>query len=95
MSRNVQLNILRGLLANMPTLNNGELYLCTDTLEVYVGQSAANNRVGVSANVKPGTGAVSAQALSSVPGGPASPKKPIAFTSINIKGTTYWIPLYQ
>lgn len=42
MARNVTLQLLRGILANIPTLSVGELYLCTDTFQVYVGTSGGN-----------------------------------------------------
>lgn len=95
MSRNIQLNILRGALANMPSLNVGELYLCTDTFELYAGTLSGNTRVGVSNNVKVGTGNISAQAPSSVTGGPVNPRKPTAFAEIVIDGAGYWLPLFQ
>lgn len=38
--------IKRGLKANLPVLNQGELGFCTDTKEVYVGDGAANVFVG-------------------------------------------------
>ena len=95
MARNVQLNLLRGLFAHMPTLNIGELYFCTDTFELYVGTSSGNKRVGELNNVKVGTGSVAAQSPSTVSGGPANPRKPVAFTQVIIGGTTYWLPLFQ
>lgn len=95
MARNVQLNILRGVFAHLPPLSTGELYLCTDTTELYVGTTSGNQRVGVLNNIKSGSGNAAAQAPSSVLGGPVNPRKPVAFTEINISGTIYWIPLFQ
>lgn len=43
MGRNVELEHLRGLKANMPVLFPGELYLCTDTLEVFIGTIVSGN----------------------------------------------------
>jgi len=37
MARNVALNVLRGFLANMPVLGQGELYWATDVEELYIG----------------------------------------------------------
>lgn len=37
MARNVQMQFLRGVLANIPTLAAGELYYATDTKAMYVG----------------------------------------------------------
>lgn len=37
MARNVRIQILRGLFANMPALGAGELYYATDTGALYVG----------------------------------------------------------
>lgn len=49
MGRNVQLQLLRGTLANMPTLAVGEPYLTTDTHQFYIGTAAGNALVGPSA----------------------------------------------
>jgi hypothetical protein len=53
MARNVQLQILRGILANIPALAIGELYLATDTNQLYVGTALGNTPVagGGSASV--------------------------------------------
>lgn len=37
MARNVQLKVLRGLLASMPPLGAGELYFAIDAQELYIG----------------------------------------------------------
>lgn len=95
MPRNITLQLLRGTLAHMPTLSVGELYVTTDTFELYVGTSAGNKRVGVFAPVLPGTGNVSAQAFSSVPGGPTNPRKPVGFVEVNLGGDVGWFPFYQ
>lgn len=49
MSRNVQVQLLRGTLANMPALAVGEPYLTTDTHQFYIGTSGGNALVGPSA----------------------------------------------
>jgi hypothetical protein len=49
MGRNVQLQLLRGTLANMPALAIGEPYLTTDTHQFYIGTSGGNALVGPSA----------------------------------------------
>lgn len=54
MARNVQIQVLRGLLANIPALAIGELYLATDTKQVYVGTSSGNQVVGSSSNTVTG-----------------------------------------
>jgi hypothetical protein len=36
MPRNVDLQILRGIQANMPTLNSGEFYFATDTSNLFI-----------------------------------------------------------
>lgn len=46
MARNIALHVLRGTKANMPLLNDGEIYLCTDTKELFVG-AGGNSPVGV------------------------------------------------
>lgn len=94
MPRNVTINHLRGTFAHMPVLNPGELYFCTDTMELYGGASS-NQRIGISNNVKTGTGSVAAHAPSAVVGGPTNPSLPKAFAQINIGGTVYWVPLFQ
>lgn len=45
--RNVTLQVVRGLKANIPTLASGELYFCTDTRELFVGSSGGNVHVGL------------------------------------------------
>lgn len=42
MSRNLQLLVLRGVLANIPTLGIGEVYFATDVNKLYVGSSLGN-----------------------------------------------------
>ena len=42
MARNVTFKVLRGIAANMPTLQIGELYLATDTNLLYIGTSLGN-----------------------------------------------------
>lgn len=44
MARNLALRILRGTFANIPTLAEGEIYFCTDTLDVYIGGASGNVR---------------------------------------------------
>lgn len=46
MSRNVSIQVLRGIAANMPALNAGEFYFATDTLKLYVGSASGNLLVG-------------------------------------------------
>lgn len=95
MARNLSLHILRGLFSHMPTLNPGELYLCTDTLEVYIG-SGVNQRVGVSSHLASGgTGSATMKGPNSWASGPAVPSTVKTFAQINIGGTVYWIPLFQ
>ena len=48
MARNVQLQMLRGVLANMPALAVGESYFATDTNQFYVGSSTGNKLIGPS-----------------------------------------------
>ena len=47
MGRNVGLQILRGVKANVPTLEVGESYLSTDTNEVLVGTASGNHLMGI------------------------------------------------
>ena len=46
MPRNVELNILRGTYANMPTLGDGEFYFATDQYQLYVGLNGDSLPVG-------------------------------------------------
>lgn len=46
MARNVQLQVLRGTIANIPALGDGEFYLATDTGQLYVGLSGVNFKLG-------------------------------------------------
>lgn len=46
MARNVSIQILRGVTANMPALNVGEFYLATDALKLYAGSASGNLLVG-------------------------------------------------
>src|SRR5271170_7298102 len=45
MARNVGLQILRGIAANIPTLLLGELYYATDTEALYIGTSGGNQLI--------------------------------------------------
>jgi hypothetical protein len=47
MARNVGIQHLRGLKANIPALLLGEAYFCTDTHEVFIGGSGGNVKVNV------------------------------------------------
>lgn len=47
MSRNVTLQIVRGVKANMPALAVGEYYFCTDTFEHFIGSSTGNFPLGI------------------------------------------------
>ena len=46
--RDVAFKILRGVKANIPTLNVGELYLATDENQVYIGTGLGNTRLNLS-----------------------------------------------
>ena len=46
MARNVQLQVVRGIKAHIPALAVGELYLATDTFDVFVGTSSGNLPIG-------------------------------------------------
>lgn len=46
MTNSNHLQIKRGLKANLPTLEAGELALCTDTKEIYIGNGTGNILVG-------------------------------------------------
>jgi hypothetical protein len=48
MARNVQFQVLRGLLANIPVLAESEPYYATDTKQFYVGTSSGNVLIGPS-----------------------------------------------
>lgn len=46
MARLQTIKVLRGILANMPTLNDGEFYFATDTFQLYVGMNSDALPVG-------------------------------------------------
>lgn len=46
MARLQQLQIIRGVAANIPILNDGEFYLATDTGQLYVGLGGINFQIG-------------------------------------------------
>lgn len=46
MARNVSVQHIRGIAANIPALNAGELYLATDTLKLFVGTASGNLLIG-------------------------------------------------
>jgi hypothetical protein len=54
MARNFILQHLRGILANLPTLSLGELYLAADTTDLYGGVTAGNARLTVPCYSKAG-----------------------------------------
>ena len=47
----------RGIKANMPILNAGQIYFCTDTKETYIGDGATNYLVNRETNVDGGAAA--------------------------------------
>ena len=49
MARNVAIQILRGIAAHIPALDNGEFYLATDTGQLYVGLNGINFKLGIQA----------------------------------------------
>ena len=44
----------RGIKANMPILNAGQIYFCTDTKETYIGDGVTNYLIGGTYNVDGG-----------------------------------------
>jgi hypothetical protein len=46
MARNLTIQVIRGISANIPALNAGEFYFATDTLKLYVGSASGNLLVG-------------------------------------------------
>lgn len=46
MGRNVTLQIIRGVKANMPFLANGEMFWATDVLQMYAGTTSGNKLIG-------------------------------------------------
>jgi len=46
MARNVAIKILRGALANIPVLNDGEFYFATDQYQLYVGLNGDSLPIG-------------------------------------------------
>lgn len=51
MARNVTLQLLRGILANIPALAIGEPYFATDTSQFYIGTNSGNALVGPSSGI--------------------------------------------
>jgi hypothetical protein len=47
MARNLALQVIRGLAADIPVLVDGEFYLATDTGQLYVGLGGINFQIGV------------------------------------------------
>lgn len=47
------IQIKRGLKANLPTLEDGELGWCEDTFELYCGQDGTNKLIGSADNMVP------------------------------------------
>lgn len=97
MARNIQLQLLRGLKANMPPLGLGELYLATDEVQLYVGTSTGNklifgNTQGIGSG--PAGQAVTTKKLGTG-SGPTNPTTVVNYIKIILNGTTFWIPLMQ
>jgi hypothetical protein len=97
MARNVGVQHLRGVKANIPTLEQGELYLATDEVQVYVGTASGNelillNTVGTP-NGSPGQSVTVSKIGTGT--GPASTTAIVGFTKIIIRGVTYWMPLFR
>lgn len=97
MARNFTLAVLRGLKANIPPLSEGELYLATDELQLYVGTALGNHLVISDSTATPtgaGGGVSAPKHLAGNPG-PLNPMKIVSFTKIIIAGVVYWMPLFQ
>ncbi len=52
MPRVQQIQILRGVIANTPALNDGEFYYATDTNQVFIGSQSGNKTVGSGGSVQ-------------------------------------------
>ena len=98
MARNVEIRLLRGTRANIPTLGIGELYLATDETQLYVGTTFGNKLVigqNVLAITTGKNGNITVPLRKTGDPGPTVPQTVAQFTSIIINGITYWIPLMR
>lgn len=97
MARNLALHVLRGVKANMPVLNAGELYLATDEVQLYIGTASGNKLVLCSTtgfgNGPAGQGVTTRKQGSG--SGPTAPTTIVNYAKIVIGGTTFWLPLFQ
>lgn len=96
MSRNLALRVLRGVKANIPILNPGELYLATDEVQLYIGTISGNklvlcNELGIGNGNLQGLRAKQKGTGS----GPDNQRDVAQFVKIIISGEVYWIPLMQ
>lgn len=71
MGRNIALQILRGIQANAPALNDGEFYFATDTGNLFVGLGGGNLRLEANMAIQLVDGVVSTQIASVEPAGTA------------------------
>lgn len=97
MARNLAWHVLRGVKANMPVLNAGELYLATDEVQLYIG-TASGNKLILMSNVATPTGSgggMSAPKHVAGNPGPLNTMKVVSFAEVIINGTVFWVPLFQ
>ncbi|HZS43352.1 MAG TPA: hypothetical protein VFA52_04025 [Candidatus Paceibacterota bacterium] len=96
MARNVGIQVLRGIKANMPILQTGELYFATDEAQLYVGTSSGNQLVLLHQLGVGNGGIQTVRAPQKGTGdGPSNPRDIVGFLKIVLSGTTYWVPLMQ
>ena len=97
MARNIAVKILRGVKANIPSLNQGELYYATDEFQLYIGTSSGNQLVLM--HQLTGNGNGNLQTISAnqkgTGGGPTNQRDVVNWLSIIISGVTYYLPLFQ
>ena len=85
MGRNVQVQHLRGIRANIPTLAVGELYFATDTQSLWVGAASGNTPVSAGAVYKANYSATPSSAYI------ASSANTIAGSAITILNSTMFV----
>src|SRR5271170_6531773 len=71
MARNLALQILRGIQANIPSLSDGEFYFCTDTGALFVGLGGGNLRLEANMAINIADPVVPTQIASVEPAGSA------------------------
>lgn len=86
MARNVGIQMLRGIAANIPSLLSGEQYFATDTQKLFVGTASGNLQVGPT----PNNASVASQTVNATTAIITNSLLPVPTSKLKIGSTFQW-----